>query len=86
MKIEDITEAIDHLREAEEKLEELVSELRAARNLVRGHDDVIGYCMSGNMEAYVINYLTGGAGGNMEESIADYIGELESLRAEVPAE
>ena len=82
MKIEEIRTAINHLNEAEEKLDELVSEMRAVRNLVRGHDDAIGYCMSGNMDAYVINHLTGGAGGSMAGSISDYIAELREMLAE----
>ena len=73
---EDKNDAISLLREAKEKVEEAAYLMQQVGEIVKGLPT--GYNMEGNIEVYVINYLTDGVG-SISDKIDEYIEKLEQL-------
>ena len=70
------TEAIEYLQEGLEALETAYESLMTAKSLIR--DLPTDYNMSGNMEAYVINYIKDGSD-SLIDKVEEYISELKEL-------
>jgi len=74
-KIMKANEAIEYFEQAAEKILEAIDLLISAKNahLESGLD--VGYCLSGNLDAYVINHL-GASNDSIESKIMDYVQEI----------
>ena len=70
---------IKKLEDAKAALEEALGDLGEAKSMVRSVKG-LGYNVAGNMDAYVINHISGHDG--LVDKIDKYIEELEELEEE----
>ncbi len=74
--VTDVQEIKEALQEAIDKVYEAVDALERAKRMMK--DLPYGYNIAGNMEGYVINYLTAGTD-SIAEKIEKYLEETEEL-------
>jgi RNA-splicing ligase RtcB len=81
-----VDELLTVLEEAKEHLGNAYEAMQTAARLCRKNRDMFGYNISGNMEAYVVNYIDGSPN-SLVEKIEKYMEEVEEAKnLEIPEE